>query len=114
MNRNTKIFLGILFTLAAVGLFDVLNTNPFMFFFSIVLTVGIIYFVNRVMSNRRPSDNGYQKALRTQKKRNKLTPSELHKLTKLKRTSKSVPFRVIEGRKKGKHDKDRQTNTNIH
>jgi len=114
MNRNTKIFLGILFTLAAVGLFDVLNTNPFMFFFSIVLAAGIIYIVNRVMSTRRPNDNGYQKALRTQKKRNKLTPSELHKLTKLKRTSKTVPLRVIEGNKKGTKDRQKQSNTNIH
>ena len=69
MNSNTKIFLGILFFLAAVGLVVVLNTNPSMFFFSIVLAAGVIFFLNRFMTTRRPSDKGYQKALKTPEKK---------------------------------------------
>lgn len=114
MTTNTKYFLGILFSLAAVGLFVKLNTNPLTFFFSIALAVGLVFFINRMATNRFQQDSGYQKALRSQKKKGKLRNSELHKLTKLKKSKGEVPFRVIKGNKKGKSTKDKETNTNYH
>lgn len=114
MTINTKIFLVILFSLAAIGLVVVLQTNPFMLLLSIALAIGMVLLFNRFMSSRQPQDKGYQKALRTQKKKTKLNSSELHKLTRLKKSTKENPFRVIEGSKKGKSHKDKENRTHFH
>lgn len=116
MSIQTKLFLGVLFLLAAVGLFVTLQTEPGAFFISIAIAVGILYLLNRFLLNRKTEkgDLGYQRALRAQKKKNKLNRSDLRKLTRLRKPSRKHQFRVIEGNK-GKNGKDKQnkSKTNI-
>lgn len=114
MTMSTKIFFAILFSLAAVGLVVVLKTNPMMLILSIAFAIGMVFLFNRFMTGRRPNDKGYQKALRTQKKKGKLTPTDLHKLTKLKKSSKENPFKVIEGNKKSRASKDKEKQSHYH
>jgi hypothetical protein len=108
---KSKVILFVLLLLSAIGAVRVLQTNATMLIISILLSLGIIVFLNRYMQapRRGPgrNDQGYQKALRSQKKRSKLKPTELQKLTSLKRTSREIPFKVIEGRK-SKSTKDKQ------
>jgi hypothetical protein len=108
------LFLIGLFSLAAIGLVKVLQENPTMLILSIVAVIGIVYLVNRFMNTPRGNTGkGYQQALRTQKKKEKLSQTELQKLTKLRKTSRSIPFKVIEGRK-GKTDKDKDKDNQTH
>jgi hypothetical protein len=106
-----KVILFVLLVLSAIGAVRVIQTNAMMLIISILLSLGIIVFLNRYMQTPRRSpgrgDQGYQRALRNQKKRSKLKPTELQKLTSLKRPAREVPFKVIEGRK-GKSGKDKQ------
>lgn len=114
MTNNTKLFLIVLFSLAAVGLVKVLKTNPMMLFISIAFSIGIIYLLSRFMGGKRPTDKGYQKALKNQKKKGKLTPTEMQKLTRLKKSPRDIPFKVIEGNKKGKSPKDKENKSHFH
>ncbi|RXT13764.1 SA1362 family protein [Ammoniphilus sp. CFH 90114] len=118
MTNNTKLFFIVLFSLAAIGLVKVLKTNPMMLFISIAFSIGIIFLLGRFMGGgRRSTDKGYQKALKTQKKKGgKLSPTEIQKLTRLKKTSRSreIPFKVIEGNKKGKSQKDKENQSHFH
>ncbi|RKD25559.1 hypothetical protein BEP19_01035 [Ammoniphilus oxalaticus] len=113
MSSTTKLFLGIVFSLAAIGLFIALKANPLMFFFNVALAVAVVFLFNRFMSNRQPTDQGYQQALRKQKRKNKLTTSDLRKITRLKNREHSL--RVIKGNKgRDDNDKERKRETNIH
>ena len=116
MTNRTRLFLIGLFSLAAIGLVKVLQENPTTLILSIVAVVGIVYLVNRFINKPRGNTGkGYQKALRSQKKKEKLSQTELQKLTKLKKTSRNVPFRVIEGRKgKSAKDKEKDNQTHFH
>ncbi|WP_134698826.1 SA1362 family protein [Ammoniphilus sp. YIM 78166] len=114
MTNNTKLFFIVLFSLAAIGLVKILQTNPTTLFISIAFTVGIIYLLTRFMKPKRPTDKGYQKALKSQKKKGKMTSNEMQKLTRLKKPTRDVPFKVIEGNKKGKSSKENQNRSNFH
>jgi hypothetical protein len=99
-----------LFSFAAIGLVKMLQENPGQIIFSIAMAIGIIYLINRFMNSPQRSP-GYHKALRKQKKKEKLSHFEMQKLNKLKKTSRGdIPFRVIDGRKgktpKNKDDED--------
>ncbi|MBP1934162.1 hypothetical protein [Ammoniphilus resinae] len=115
MTTNNKLFLVVLFSLAAVGLVVMLQSNPTMVILSILFAIAVVYMLNRFMNGRsEKKDNGYQRALRNQKKKGKMSRSELHKLTKLKRSSRDIPFKVISGgNKKGSKDKDKEKRSHM-
>lgn len=92
----------------------VLQRNPLTVILSIAFAAGMVYLLNRFLYTRYSGDKGYQKALKSQKKKGKLTPSEMNKLTRLKKPSRNIPFKVIEGNKKKKTPKDKEKQTYYH
>jgi hypothetical protein len=108
MTNTTKFFLVILFSLAAVGLVIVLQTNPMMVILSIAFAVLILFALSRFTGVRTGTDQKYKKALQKQKRKGKMTPVEMHKLTRLKKSSGQIPFKVIEG-SKGKPPKEKKS-----
>ncbi|HJV45020.1 MAG TPA: hypothetical protein VJ824_04750 [Bacillota bacterium] len=115
MTNATKFFMVILFSLAAVGLVISLQANPLMVILSIVFAVLILFALSRFSGGRtnRYTDKGYQRALRNQKRKGKITPVEVQKLTRLKRQPGQNPFKVIEGNK-GKPPKDKEKKSYYH
>ncbi|MED0675615.1 SA1362 family protein [Aneurinibacillus thermoaerophilus] len=133
MSRKSQIFTVVLLALVGVGLATQLYNNPWGLFKSILVfavIAGVMYFlVNRLLLSRgtgfkgAPTDKGYQKALRQQKRRNKLkqpgqhasvsmpSPLKLRKMSRLKPSlRRDNPFRVIEG-KKNKQKTNKKTKT---